>query len=115
MATARLRHCSAYVNAIKNGFTTSYELVSYRTPVAILGFCDGEIEDINGEVHDVHGTSLLLSPDYDCSTTTMSHVRKFIEDYIGFKFNIADIRSALKSDNELGNTGISVLMVDSWQ
>ena len=114
MATARLRNCSAYVNSITNGFTTSYELVSYRTPVALLGTVDGEIEDINGELHDIHGTALLLTSDYDCSTTTMSHVRKFIEDYIGFKFNIADIRSALNSDNMLGNTGVSVIMVDNW-
>lgn len=114
MATARLRNCSAHVNSESHGFNMAYELVSYATPVALLGVIDGEIEDINGELHDIHGMALLLTPDYDCSTTTMSHVRKFIEDYIGFKFNIADIRSALKSDNMLGNIGVSVLMVESW-
>ena len=98
----RLRHCSAYVNIENCGFCNSYELVSYDTPVALLGMIDGEIVDDNGdEIHECEGMSLLLGEYYDCSTTTMSHVRKFIEDYIGVSVCIADIRRALKTDNVL--------------
>ena len=113
MSTARLRHCSAYVNIENRGFANVYELVSYRTPVALFGYIDGEIIDINGEIKEWHGQALLVNSDYDCSTTTMSHVRKFIEDYIGIKSNIADIRSALK-DNNMLTRDVAVFMVDGW-
>lgn len=115
MTTAKLRNCSAYVNMNNNGFTSSYELVSYRTPVALLGMVDGEIVDVNGEIHKHEGMALLLNSMYDCSVTTMSHVRKFIEDYVGAHINIADIRQALKTDNMLPCYGnVAVFMVDSW-
>lgn len=45
--------------------------------------------------------ALLVNEHYDCSVTTMSHVRKFIEDYIGASVSIADIRKALETDNYL--------------
>ena len=115
--TKKLRNCSAHVNINTNGFCSSYELVSYRTPVALLGMVDGELVDSNCEIHDVHGMALLLSCDYDCSTTTMSHVRKFIEDYVGIKTTIADIRKALKTDNVLCRTysgDVMVYRVDGW-
>lgn len=105
MASKRLRNCSAHVNVNNRGFCTSYELVSYETPVALLGMVDGEVYDeVTGEVFEHHGVCLYLGDAYDCSTTTMSHVRKFIEDYIGVKCNISDIREALKTDNILCST-----------
>lgn len=99
--TKRLRNCTAHVITSDNGFCTSHELVSYNTPVALYGMMDGEFADDNGELHECHGMALLLSEYYDCSVTTMSHVRKFIEDYIGIRATIADIREALNSDNIL--------------
>ena len=97
----KLRNCSAYVNINNMGFCNSYELVSYSTPVALLGMVDGTIVDDNGIEHEHNGMALLLGDCYDCSVTTMSHVRKFIEDYIGVRLTIADIRKALKTNNHL--------------
>lgn len=115
MLSTKLRNCSAHVNSNSNGFATTYELVSYSTPVALLGMVDGEIIDVNGEIHEHNGMVLLLNDMYDCSITTMSHVRKFIEDYIGAHINIADIRDALKTDNMLPCYGnVAVFMVDNW-
>lgn len=37
MTTKQLRHCSAHVNINEGMFCNSYELVSYSTPVALLG------------------------------------------------------------------------------
>lgn len=102
MTTKQLRHCSAYVNINDNGFCNSYELVSYRTPVALLGMIDGTIVDDNGVEHEHHGMALLLGEDYDCSTTTMMHVRKFCEDYAGVSATIADLRNAIKGDSTIG-------------
>lgn len=97
----QLRHCSANVYIENKGFTNSYELVSYRTPVALLGMVDGEFTDAYGEIHDHSGMALFVGEYYDCSMTTMSHVRKFIEDYVGVYVTITDIREALKTDNVL--------------
>lgn len=97
----KLRNCSAYVRTENKGFMNSYELVSYSTPVALLGVIDGEFADEFGVSQECYGQALLLSSDYDCSNTTMQHVRKFIEDYVGVSVTIADIRAALKSDNVL--------------
>lgn len=102
MTTKRLRKCSAYVNINEGMFCNSYELVSYRTPVALLGMIDGTIIDDNGIEHEHHGMALLLSEDYDCSTTTMMHVRKFCEDYVGVSATIADLRNALANDGTIG-------------
>lgn len=109
--TCKLRSCSAHVVAYNNGFCTSYELISYNTPVALLGMIDGEFTDNNGKCHTCEGATLLLGEDYDCSVTTMSHIRKFIEDYIGESICIADIRKALKTDNVLCNTYGGEIMV----
>lgn len=97
----QLRHCSAHVNINDRGFCNSYELVSYSTPVALLGMLDGEFTDDNGEIREHTGMALLVNDCYDCSATTMQHVRKFCEDYIGVRVNIADIRKALANDNVL--------------
>ena len=97
----RLRNCSAHVEISNNGFSNSYELTSYSTPVALFGMVDGEIVDANCEIHEHHGMALLLGEYYDCSNTTMSHIRKFVEDYVGIRVTIADIRKALKTDNVL--------------
>lgn len=97
----QLRNCSANVYIENRGFTNSYELVSYRTPVALYGMVDGEFTDAYGEVHEHSGMALFVGSYYDCSTTTMSHVRKFIEDYVGIRATITDIREALKTDNVL--------------
>lgn len=102
MTTKRLRSCSAYVNIEERGFYNSYELVSYRTPVALLGMIDGTIIDDDGIEHKHHGMALLLGEDYDCSTTTMMHVRKFVEDYVGISATIADLRNALNNDTTIG-------------
>lgn len=102
MTTKRLRSCSAYVNIDERGFCNSYELVSYRTPVALLGMIDGIIIDDNGVEHEHHGMALLLGDDYDCSNTTMMHVRKFCEDYVGVSATIADLRKALANDTTIG-------------
>ena len=102
MTTKQLRHCSAHVNINNNGFCNSYELVSYSTPVALLGMIDGTITDDNGVEHEHHGMALLLGEDYDCSTTTMMHVRKFCEDYVGVSATIADLRNALANDGTIG-------------
>lgn len=97
----QLRNCSAHVYIENKGFTNSYELVSYRTPVALLGMLDGEFTDAFGEIHNHSGMALLVGEYYDCSVTTMSHVRKFCEDYLGAYVTIAQIREALKTDNVL--------------
>lgn len=112
MTTKRLRSCSAYVNIEERGFCNSYELVSYSTPVALLGMIDGTIVDDNGIEHEHHGMALLLGEDYDCSTTTMMHVRKFCEDYVGVSATIADLRNALANDSTIGY-GVAVYRA-SW-
>lgn len=112
MTTKQLRHCSAHVNINNSGFCNSYELVSYSTPVALLGMIDGTVVDDNGVEHEHHGMALLLGEDYDCSTTTMSHVRKFCEDYVGVSATIADLRNALKNDSTIGY-GVAVYRA-SW-
>lgn len=55
MTTKQLRHCSAHVNINEGMFCNSYELVSYSTPVALLGMIDGTIVDDNGVEHEHHG------------------------------------------------------------
>lgn len=112
MTTKQLRKCSAYVNIEERGFCNSYELVSYRTPVALLGMIDGTVVDDDGIEHEHHGMALLLGEDYDCSTTTMMHVRKFCEDYVGVSATIADLRKALKNDSTIGY-GVAVYRA-SW-
>lgn len=112
MTTKQLQHCSAHVNINNNGFCNSYELVSYSTPVALLGMIDGTIVDNNGVEHEHHGMALLLDEDYDCSNTTMMHVRKFCEDYVGVSATIADLRNALKKDSTIGY-GVAVYRA-SW-
>lgn len=97
----KLRNCHAYVRITDKGFCNSYELVSYETPVAVIGMVDGCIVDDSGIEHEHHGMALLVNECYDCSVTTMMHVKKFIEDYIGVTLTIADIRKALKTDNYL--------------
>lgn len=99
--TKQLRHCSAVVHTYDKGFTNSHELVSYSTPVALLGMVDGEFTDAWCEIHEHHGMALFVGEYYDCSVTTMSHVRKFLEDYAGIRVTITDIRKALKTDNVL--------------
>lgn len=99
--TKKLRNCSAHVNINHGGFCNNYELVSYETPVALYGMMSGEFADSYGEVHEYEGWALLVNDMYDYSNTTMQHVRKFIEDYVGVKVTIADIRKALKTDNIL--------------
>lgn len=64
MTTRQLRHCSAHVNINEGMFCNSYELVSYSTPVALLGMIDGTIIDDNGVEHEHHGMALLLGEDY---------------------------------------------------
>lgn len=95
----KLRNCQACVHINDKGFCNSYELFSYDTRVAVLGMIDGVISDDNGIEHEHHGMALLLNEYYDCSVTTMMHVRKFIEDYVGVSLTIADIRKALKTNN----------------
>lgn len=107
MTTKQLRHCSAHVNINEGMFCNSYELVSYSTPVALLGMIDGTIIDDNGVEHEHHGMALLLGEDYDCSNTTMMHVRKFCEDYVGVSATIVDLRNALKNDSIIGH-GVAV-------
>lgn len=102
MTTKQLRKCSAYVNIEERAFCNSYELVSYSTPVCLLGMIDGTIVDDNGIEHEHHGMALLLGEDYDCSNTTMMHVRKFCEDYVDVSATIADLRNALKNDTTIG-------------
>lgn len=108
----QLRHCSAHVNIEERGFCNIYELVSYSTPVALLCMIDGTIVDDNGIEHEHHGMALLLGEDYDCSTTTMMHVRKFCEDYVGVSATIADLRNALANDSTIGY-GVAVYRA-SW-
>lgn len=112
MTTKQLRHCSAHVNINEGMFCNSYELVSYRTPVALLGMIDDTIVDDNGVEHEHHGMALLLGEDYDCSTTTMMHVRKFCKDYVGVSATIADLRKALASNGTIGY-GVAVYRA-SW-
>lgn len=108
----QLRNCSAHVNVNEGMFCNSYELVSYSTPVALLGMIDGTIIDDSGIEHEHHGMALLLGEDYDCSNTTMMHVRKFCEDYVGVYATIADLRKALANDSTIGY-GVAVYRA-SW-
>lgn len=113
----RLRKCSAHVNKCSHMFCNAYELVSYSTPVALYGMVDGEIVDAYGEIHTCEGMALLVNPNYDCSVTTMMHVRKFIEDYVGARVAIAEIRDALKTDNVLCcqyGGDVHVYLIDDW-
>lgn len=112
MTTKQLRHCSAHVNINEGAFCNSYELVSYSTPVALLGMIDGTVIDDNGIEHEHHGMALLLSEYYDCSTTTMMHVRKFCEDYVGVSATITDLRNALANDGTIDH-GVAVYRA-SW-
>ena len=95
MTTKQLRHCSAHVNINEGMFCNSYELVSYSTPVALLGMIDGTIIDDNGVEHEHHGMALLLG-----------------EDYVGVSATIADLRNVLKNDSIIGY-GVAVYRA-SW-
>ena len=85
-----LRSCSACVYEVsENGRPIFYVLKSYATLVAKIRVRQPEE---NGEKF-----TLTLYPQYDCSTTTMSHVRKFVEDICGYSATITEIRECLKT------------------
>ena len=64
-----------------------YALISYETLVALY------IQDNAPAPH--HGRTIYFGPWFDCSTTTMGHVRKFLEDYANWRVSITEIRRHL--------------------
>ncbi len=99
----QLRHCSAYVTSDEHG---NHWLTSYSTPVAAIGYLEGEhVNAITGELVDCSeygGIFIMLFPSYDYSVTTMSHVRKFIEDYYGLYLTIAELRELALNPQDTG-------------
>lgn len=79
----KLRSMSAKV--IIDGNTT--KLISYKTPVAMV---------VNG--------NLIFSKKWQCSVTTIKHVKAFIEDYVPFWKSILSIDYLRKAvdDGEIG-------------
>lgn len=71
--------------------TNYYVLRSYSTDVAVY--------------YPAHECVYLL-PDYDCSSTTMQHVRKFLHDVAGADATITGIREALAADGHKRLGGI---------
>ena len=76
--TGRLNHCDAFIDAVQ-----TYRLTSYHTIV-----CDVSMDDL----------SVVLYPSYDCSITTMQHVRRFLE-YFDITLSIPEIRKGFKHDS----------------
>ena len=64
-----------------------YALFSYETLVAL------DLSDLANNEH--RGETIYLGPKFDCSMTTMGHVRKFLEDYAGWRIGIPAIRAKL--------------------
>ena len=64
-----------------------YALISYETLVAL------DLSDLANNEH--RGETIYLGPKFDCSMTTMGHVRKFLEDYAGMCVSIPEIRRRL--------------------
>lgn len=83
----RLRSCSAqvYTCHVENDEEPRYVLQSYSTIVAECFYA-----------HD-GSWNVYVYPAWDCSTTTMSHVRKFIEDCTGVSTGIVEMRNAMKN------------------
>lgn len=108
MHRKQLRHCSAFVESDNFG---NHWLTSYNTLVAAIGYLDGEVvNELTGELIDCSEYTspfIVLFPDYDYSVTTMSHVRKFVEDYYGVPYTISELREFAKNPLDTG-----VIMVD---
>ena len=48
-------------------------------------------------VYCASANALCISPDYDCSFTTMKHVRAFLQDYIDLNVSTPDLRKKIKN------------------
>lgn len=80
----QLRHCSAWVYTELNpetGKVQGYMLQSYNSRVAWIG-----INQRTGEMW------FGAYSRWNYSNTTMSHIRKFVEDYMGEHYNITEMR-----------------------
>lgn len=87
----KLRNCNATVSYgrynIVDGVTgenvtvDGYKLTSYETDVCI---------------YDEYNDIIYLLPYWDCSHTTHSHVRKFVEDYVGIYHTAYKAREEMK-------------------
>ena len=103
MRNYKLRNCSAKIfEAEREDGQEIFLLRSYASNV-----CD--ITRVNGN------WEVLLYPRWDCSVTTSKHVRKFMEDVMGFYVSFPDIRKALKnSTNGIAVVnGVTVMVNDS--
>lgn len=80
MTTKQLRHMSATVHTRKFNNNVVYILKSYETIVAAYYPVANE---------------LYLGSKYDCSQTTMKHVRAFFSDYVGVDVSIPDLRKQI--------------------
>ena len=76
----RLRSMSATVHTRKYDNNVVYILKSYETIVAAYYPVANE---------------LYFGPKYDCSQTTMKHVRAFFSDYVGVDVSIPDLRKQM--------------------
>lgn len=98
--TKKLRSCSAHYTETRNDWgETSYTLTSYSTDVCMIGRFDGEIINCaTGEIINADGQIFvaLRNGAYDCSITTMSHVRKFLVDVADWNVTIAKLREIVK-------------------
>lgn len=80
MNEKQLRHMSATVHTRKFNNNVVYILKSYETIVAAYYPVANE---------------LYFGPKYDCSQTTMKHVRAFFSDYVGVEVSIPDLRKQM--------------------
>ena len=84
----QLRSSNAHVECrVYDDDSIGYALISYETLVALY------IQDNAPAPH--HGRAIYVGPKFDCSMTTMAHVRKFLEDYAGMCVSIPEIRRRL--------------------
>lgn len=81
MNTKQLRHMSATVYARTFDNREIYMLISYETIVA---------------AYYPIANAIYLGPKYDCSQTTMKHVRAFFSDYASITVSIPDMRKQIE-------------------
>lgn len=98
--TSRLRSCTAKIHEVTfdgNEKPFVWFLQSYNSIVADVEKCRGE----NGKIW----WEISLHPLADCSTTTMSHVRKFVEDVCGMSMGFVEMRENARENIGTFNRG----------
>lgn len=101
----QLRNCSAKIfEATREDGHKFFLLRSYASNVCDITRANGNWE-------------ILLYPRWDYSQTTRQHVRKFMEDVMGFSVSATEIRKALKNSTNgfAVVNGVSVIVNDSFR